>query len=221
MTGLPPEEVLVPLVRLLLAALLGAIAGASLVGALHRRARRRGRDAALADAAGRAETDEELGRALARALERVRAGERRLEERDEAFGALERAGEMRDRAGRRRVETLLAEQQAAEERQSRLEAELRALRAERDLVALARPARARSARQDGVDAEGSARTGRAGARRRPPAAEARPEGVPVLNRRAAGGAHEGGGARIDDYPMLAESELPERADSLQLEDLLD
>lgn len=205
MPGMPPAEVLVPLVRLLLAALLGGIAGASLASVLHRRAERardvrRSRldarraialEATVRDAHDGADADAARA-SLTRLRERARAGELAWRRRHEAI-------EARERAGRRRIDTLLAEQQAAEERQSRLEAELRNLRAERDPVSRTRPASDARPRRDAGEG-------------------ARPEGVPVLNRRVEAGAR---GTEVDDYPMLAESELPERSESLQLEDLLD
>lgn len=121
------------------------------------------------------------------------------------------------RGARRRVEGLLAEQQAAEERQAKLEGELRALRRERDYVATALagtpraagPAPARLVPDEPVGRP-VRRTGRAEG------------GVPVLNRRVEAAARVPDVASIDDhYPMLAESELPARSETLRLEDLLD
>ena len=225
---LPAADVLVPVLRLLLAALLGGVAGASLASVAYRRAARAdaargaadvahadGADGAGTDVRGetRGAADPERQAAVARSLARSRSREAAWRKRYEALDA-------RERAARNRMDTLLAEQQAAEERQARLEAEVRGLRAERDLVA--RPARAPlvaapfagdaypDAPPDGVSGAGVI-----GA-----ADGARPEGLPVLNRRVGADAHARDGD-IDDYPMLAESELPERADSLRLEDLLD
>ena len=222
---LPAADALMPVLRLLLAALLGGVAGASLASVAYRRAARA--DAArwaagiarvdVVDGAGtdarvdpHADTDPERRDALVRSLARSRSREAAWRKRHEALDA-------RERVARRRVDTLLAEQQAAEGRQSRLEAEVRNLRAERDLVArsartpLAAAPFAGDVHPDDPRDDAGA-TGMADG--------ARPEGLPVLNRRVGADAHAHDGG-IDDYPMLAESELPERADSLRLEDLLD
>lgn len=219
MTGVPG----ILLAVLAMAALLGVLIGSAatlLLGKRRAREQQARLESAERDAAVRVDTVQrtlERERAVhAEALETQRQRERDMVARHEAV-------DVHSRTQSRRIEALLAEQLAAEERVMQLE---RALRAQREEFGIAEPAASRRARRmDGRHADVPVLNRRVAASGagdsslpQPALAAGRPAGR--LTRSASSMARV---ATLDEteFPVLSEAELPDSVDGLDFDGTVD